>query len=223
MRLAFRLRCISARRPEHRLLRGLDRPSRKSEHSAAATFHTGRRHRRRETTRRRYASSSRPACTQELAEQEEDCPGATTAIVREDDYRYRLNRSVLACWISPKSKRDRFTSCSRIVPSLVDGRPAGFKIFALRRCGPLERLGFQNGDRVLTVSGWPIGTPEEAVHAYRNLSSARQFTVEIERYRPHANPIAIQLTSNYRPRMRCSSTSAPGWHRPWRRGVRRNR
>lgn len=135
-------------------------------------------------------------CTHALADDEEDCPGATAAIVREAPYQYRLDRKVFACLLSPSPKPDRLAPNLRIFPTTENGRPAGFKIYAVRPGNLFARMGFQNGDTIYSVSGMSIATPDSALQAYSHLRSATRFTVEFSRYRPSGG--RQQLNHTYR-------------------------
>jgi general secretion pathway protein C len=69
----------------------------------------------------------------------------------------------------------------RIVPSLVDGKPAGFKIYSVRAGSWLDRLGVRNGDRFESVNGYDLTTPDQALLAYMALRNEARFVVRIVR------------------------------------------
>lgn len=70
---------------------------------------------------------------------------------------------------------------ARIVPSIHDGKPEGFKIYAVRPDGIWGRLGFDNGDTIETINGFDMTSPEKALELYTRLRSAAQLTVRIVR------------------------------------------
>ena len=72
-------------------------------------------------------------------------------------------------------------SSARIVPNFRDGKAVGFRLFGVRPGSYFARLGFENGDTVLTLNGLDIGSPEKALDAYAKIRSAAAVTVEIER------------------------------------------
>lgn len=125
-----------------------------------------------------------PVCTHGLADDEEDCPGATTAIVREAPFQYRIDRKVFACLLSQRPKPDRLAPNLRIFATTENGRPAGFTIYAVRPGNLFARLGFQNGDHLYSVNGMSFATPDRALQAYSQLRSATRFTVEFSRLLP---------------------------------------
>ncbi len=70
----------------------------------------------------------------------------------------------------------------RIVPAIGDGKPIGFKLFAIRPGSLWARLGFLNGDTVQTVNDIDITSPEKALEAYTQLRNATRFAVRIVRH-----------------------------------------
>jgi hypothetical protein len=71
--------------------------------------------------------------------------------------------------------------CARIVPSIVDGRPLGFKLYAIRPGSVFARLLLQNGDRIETINGMDLTSPDHALEVYTRLRSAGHFVVAVER------------------------------------------
>ena len=75
----------------------------------------------------------------------------------------------------------RLATCARIVPSLTDGRPQGFKLYAIRPGSIFERLLLRNGDRLRTINGFELSSPDKALEVYTRLHAADRMVVEIER------------------------------------------
>ena len=73
------------------------------------------------------------------------------------------------------------TTSARFVPSIRDGKPNGFKVYALRPTSLYGNLGLQNGDTIKAVNGHPLVTPEDALAVYSSLRAAKQLEVEVER------------------------------------------
>ncbi|HZS39732.1 MAG TPA: type II secretion system protein GspC [Polyangia bacterium] len=72
-------------------------------------------------------------------------------------------------------------TCARIVPSLVDGRPLGFKLYAIRPQSLFARLLLRNGDRIETINGMDLTSPDKALEVYTRLRAADNFVVALER------------------------------------------
>jgi general secretion pathway protein C len=69
----------------------------------------------------------------------------------------------------------------RIVPSLRDGGPSGFKIYAVRPGSVLALLGFHNGDLILAINGRNVSSPDAALETFSALRSANRIVCELER------------------------------------------
>ncbi|MEO1173965.1 MAG: hypothetical protein AAFX94_18250 [Myxococcota bacterium] len=70
---------------------------------------------------------------------------------------------------------------NRIVPSFRDGKPNGFKLFAIKPGSPYALLGFQSGDVVERVNGKPINGPDRALEIYQELRFAKTIIVSLRR------------------------------------------
>ena len=70
---------------------------------------------------------------------------------------------------------------ARFVPSIKDGKPNGFKLYALRPGSIFARLGMQNADLIKAINGLDMSTPDKALEAYAKLKSASHLTVMLER------------------------------------------
>lgn len=55
---------------------------------------------------------------------------------------------------------------ARIVPSVRDGKPHGFKLYAIRPGSIYVVLGLRNGDTITAVNGDDITTPDKALRIY---------------------------------------------------------
>jgi general secretion pathway protein C len=76
---------------------------------------------------------------------------------------------------------DELATSTRIVPAMVDGKPDGFKLYAIRPSSIFSRLGFANGDTVQTINGMDMTSPEKALEIYTRLRTATDFAVRIVR------------------------------------------
>jgi hypothetical protein len=70
---------------------------------------------------------------------------------------------------------------ARLVPSLVDGRAAGVKIYAIRPGSLPARLGLRNGDRIERINGVSLDAPDRYLEVYVQLRQVNRVTVDIER------------------------------------------
>jgi general secretion pathway protein C len=71
---------------------------------------------------------------------------------------------------------------ARIVPEKgPDGKTVGIRLFGIRPDTLLGSLGLQNGDRIETINGFNMASPEDALNAYARLRSANKLAVKLTR------------------------------------------
>jgi general secretion pathway protein C len=77
---------------------------------------------------------------------------------------------------------------ARIVPEQKDGKIVGVRMFGIRPETLLGQLGMTNGDRLETINGFDMGSPEKALEAYARLRTAGSLTVTVNR---RGKPVVI--------------------------------
>jgi hypothetical protein len=81
----------------------------------------------------------------------------------------------------------------RVIPAMEGGKPAGFKLFAIRAESTLARLGFKNGDMVRTIAGFDMSDVDAAMRAYTELRKLDRWTVAgVRKGAPFEVTIVIQ-------------------------------
>jgi len=70
---------------------------------------------------------------------------------------------------------------ARIVPESKDGKVVGIRLFGIRPDTLLGTLGIQNGDRLESINGFDMGSPEKALEAYARLRTATSLNVKVNR------------------------------------------
>ena len=108
-----------------------------------------------------------PACRPELGR-----------AIRWEGTHYEIDRALIDRLLSEPPLP---AASARIVPAIQSGRPAGFRIYAIRPCSLLDRLGLRNGDRVKSVNGVDLASPERALAAYQGLRQASDVVIQLER------------------------------------------
>lgn len=68
-----------------------------------------------------------------------------------------------------------------IVPYFKKGKAAGFRINHIRRNSLYTKLGLRNGDVIQRINGYVIDSPQRALEAYSNLTSASNISVDVVR------------------------------------------
>jgi general secretion pathway protein C len=72
-------------------------------------------------------------------------------------------------------------TAARFVPSIKDGKPNGFKLYAIRPQSIFGRIGMQNGDTIKQINGSDMTTPDAALALYTKLRNASHLSVQVER------------------------------------------
>lgn len=70
---------------------------------------------------------------------------------------------------------------ARIVPEQENGRTVGIRMFGIRPETLLGTLGMVNGDRLQTINGFDMSSPEKALEAYARLRTAEKLTISLNR------------------------------------------
>ncbi|HEX4449272.1 MAG TPA: type II secretion system protein GspC, partial [Kofleriaceae bacterium] len=70
---------------------------------------------------------------------------------------------------------------ARVVPSVKDGKPHGFKLYAIRPSSVFAKLGLENGDTLVTINGFDLTTADKALEIYTKLRDATTIEIELER------------------------------------------
>jgi general secretion pathway protein C len=82
-------------------------------------------------------------------------------------------------------------TAARVVPSMRDGRPNGFKVQAIRPHGIFDKLQFQNDDTIKAINGTEMSSVDAALALYTKLRNASHLSVQLER---HGQTITLDYT-----------------------------
>lgn len=70
----------------------------------------------------------------------------------------------------------------RVSPDQKNGHVAGIRVLNVRPDTLLGKLGFHNGDRIDSINGFKLSSPEKALQAYARLRTAPNISVKIKRH-----------------------------------------
>jgi general secretion pathway protein C len=70
---------------------------------------------------------------------------------------------------------------ARIVPAVKNGKPDGFKLYAIRPSSMYARLGLMNGDTLQAVNGFELTSADQALEVYTKLREATSLEIELMR------------------------------------------
>ncbi|MEN9579457.1 MAG: hypothetical protein RJA70_2466 [Pseudomonadota bacterium] len=100
-------------------------------------------------------------------------------IERVSETEFNVNRSVVDNILENSTQLMR---SARIVPEKgADGKTVGIRLFGVRPDTLLGTLGLENGDRLETINGFNMASPEDALNAYARLRSANKLAVKVTR------------------------------------------
>jgi type II secretion system protein C len=70
---------------------------------------------------------------------------------------------------------------ARVIPNFSDGKPDGFKVFAIVPDSFYEKIGLQNGDVLERVNGIEISDPESFLKVFQHLKDENNISVDVVR------------------------------------------
>ena len=106
-------------------------------------------------------------------------------IQKVSDTEFNVDRSVVDKILENQAELMR---SARIVPESKDGKVVGIRMFGIRPDTLLGTLGMQNGDRLESINGFNMSSPEKALEAYARLRTASNLNVKLNR---RGNPVSI--------------------------------
>lgn len=70
---------------------------------------------------------------------------------------------------------------ARVIPNFADGKPDGFKVFAIVPDSFFDKIGLQNGDILERVNGIEISDPESFFKVFQHLKDENNISVDVVR------------------------------------------
>ena len=70
---------------------------------------------------------------------------------------------------------------ARVVPNFTDGKPDGFRIFAIREDSLYNKIGLQNGDVLRRVNNIDVGNPQNFLEVLERLKGEENIRIELVR------------------------------------------
>ena len=105
-------------------------------------------------------------------------PDIASRIQKVSDTEFNIDRSVVDKILENQAE---LMKSARIVPETKDGKVLGIRLFGIKPDTLLGTLGLQNGDRLESINGFNMGSPEKALEAYARLRTASQLDVTVNR------------------------------------------
>ncbi len=99
-------------------------------------------------------------------------------IKKIDDNNYEIDKALIAKVLeNPMSVAKN----ARVVPAIKNGKPDGFKLYAIRKDSVFDRMGLINGDTLESINGFGLTSAEAALEVYTKVRDATQLQVEVTR------------------------------------------
>lgn len=95
-----------------------------------------------------------------------------------DETHYDIDRGLIDKILTDPTAAAR---AARIVPSIKDGKPNGFKLYAIRPNSLFAKIGMQNGDTISSINGFDMSSPDKALEVYTKVRSASNLSVSVVR------------------------------------------
>ncbi len=101
-----------------------------------------------------------------------------TGIKKISDTQYEIKKTLIAKVLENPMV---FAKGARVVPAMKNGKPQGFKLYAIRPNGSYARLGLINGDTLVGINGFALTTADKALEIYTSLRDATKLEVSLLR------------------------------------------
>lgn len=105
-------------------------------------------------------------------------PEIASKIQKISDTEFSIDRAVVDNILERQAE---LMKSARIVPEQKDGKVLGIRLFGIRPDTLLGTLGLQNGDRLESINGFNMGSPEKALEAYARLRTASNLNIKVNR------------------------------------------
>jgi general secretion pathway protein C len=99
-------------------------------------------------------------------------------IQKVSENEFHVDRAVVEKILSDQTE---LMKSARVVPDTQDGKVVGVRLFGIRPDTLLGVLGLQNGDRLETINGFDMASPEKALEAYMRLRTADGLKLQLNR------------------------------------------
>jgi general secretion pathway protein C len=121
-------------------------------------------------------------------EKDELLAAVDEGVKKIDDTTYEIERSLVEKVLANPTAVARG---ARIVPSIKNGKPNGFKLYAIRPSSVYSKIGLMNGDTIHAINGFELSTPDKALEVYTKVREANSLSVTATR---RGKPVTLNYT-----------------------------
>jgi hypothetical protein len=111
-----------------------------------------------------------------------------TDIVKIDDTHYTIKHGLIDKMLANPMA---VSKGARVVPSVKDGKPDGFKLYAIRPTSFYARIGLANGDTLTAINGFELTSADKALEVYTKIREATAFELSITR---RGKPLSLYIS-----------------------------
>jgi general secretion pathway protein C len=109
----------------------------------------------------------------------DDLMAAVDAGVKKvDDTTFEIDRSLVDKVLANPSAVARG---ARVVPSVKNGQPNGFKLYAIRPSSVYAKIGLMNGDTIHAVNGFELTSIDKGLEVYTKVKESTSLSVSVTR------------------------------------------
>jgi general secretion pathway protein C len=111
-----------------------------------------------------------------------------SGIKKIDESNYEIDKSLVEkVLLNPMA----VAKGARVVPSMKNGKPDGFKLYAIRPTSAFAKLGLSNGDTLQSINGFELTSADKALEVYTKLREATSLEVEVTR---RGKPVTLKYS-----------------------------
>jgi len=111
-----------------------------------------------------------------------------SGIKKIDDSNYEIDKGLVEkVLLNPMA----VAKGARVVPSMKNGKPDGFKLYAIRPSSAFAKLGLSNGDTLQSINGFELTSADKALEVYTKLREATSLEVEVTR---RGKPVTLKYS-----------------------------
>ena len=114
-------------------------------------------------------------------------PSIDNGIKKIDDNNYEIDKSLVDKVLANPMA---VAKGARVVPAVKNGKPDGFKLYAIRPSSVYSKLGLANGDTLQSINGFELTSADKALEVYTKLREATSLEVEVTR---RGKPVHAQV------------------------------
>jgi general secretion pathway protein C len=134
-------------------------------------------------------ATTEPAPGGGSGEDKDDFQAAVDSGIKKiDETNYEIDKSLIdKVLLNPMA----VVKNARVVPAMKNGKPEGFKMYAIRPTSAFAKLGLTNGDTLTSINGFELNSADKALEVYTKLREATSLELEVLR---RGKPVTLKYT-----------------------------